>query len=105
MSPQLLLDTDPSRLCDASHPQPSVAWQADIAVLDFGLVACGFSHECTFTLRNTSVVPARYSWRALGASSPAATQAELQAHPVPRLLAVILALPYVGLVESRVCPK
>lgn len=59
-----------------------MSWQADIAALDFGLVACGFSHECTFTLRNTSAVPARYAWRALGASSPAASQAELQAGPV-----------------------
>ena len=59
-------------------PATHISAQADVATLDFGLVACGFSHECVFSLLNTSVVPAHFSWRALGTPASTAAQHELQ---------------------------
>ncbi|KAK9843500.1 hypothetical protein WJX81_006184 [Elliptochloris bilobata] len=49
---------EPIRLTIRGRAVPP-AIKADVASLDFGLLACGFSQECAFALRNTSAVPAR----------------------------------------------
>jgi hypothetical protein len=62
------------------HPSAATRPQADASALAFGLVACGFSHECQFVLRNASTMPARYAWRAVCApSEPADSTGVLQA--------------------------
>jgi len=62
------------------QPRAATCPQADASALAFGLVACGFRHECQFVLRNASAVPARYAWRALCApSEPADSTGVLQA--------------------------
>ena len=63
-----------------------------MAALDFGITACDFSHESACLLKNTSVVPARFSWRALGTLASTTEQNELQVDSRGRVWSALLLL-------------